>query len=164
MKTHSLSAVMSFSFSLTFTRAFITLCFAVECSVRPVLIYFRKPMLATRCVENLLKFTQVRRNYSVDIILWSPYFIADTFNIEWRSWWTKNGGVWFFWSVMTSNVSVYLVPIGNSTGLVMTLSFMVMKTEGSSNLMVIKILRCFTRRFTMFSDSELPNFTMIGVV
>ena len=69
MEKHSLSASMSFSFRSTFIRAFITLCFAVECSMRPVLTYFRKPMLATRCVENLLKFTQVRSNYSVDMIL-----------------------------------------------------------------------------------------------
>ena len=63
----------------------ITRFFAVEWSVRPVLTYLKKPILATRCVENMLKFTHVRRDWSVDMILWSPYFIAETFNVEWRS-------------------------------------------------------------------------------
>ena len=65
---------------------------------------------------------------------------------------------------MTSNISVYLVPIGNVTKLVVTLSFIVMEAEGSSSLMAIKILRCFTGRFTVFSDSEFLNSSVIGVV
>ena len=65
---------------------------------------------------------------------------------------------------MMSNLSVYSVPSGNSTGLVMTLSFIVMETEGSSSLMTIEILRCFTRKFTVLSDLELPNSTLIAVV
>ena len=69
-----------------------------------------------------------------------------------------------FWTVITSNASVYSVPIGDSTGLVMILSFMVMEVEGSSSLMVIKTLRYFTRRFTVFYNLELPNSTMIGHV
>ena len=43
---------------------------------------------------------------------------------------------------MTSNDSVYSVPVGNSKGLVMSLSFMVIKVHGSSSLMVIDICRC----------------------
>ena len=45
-------------------------------------MYLRKPMLATRCVEILLKFTHVRRDWSEDVILWSQYLIAETFNVE----------------------------------------------------------------------------------
>jgi len=69
-----------------------------------------------------------------------------------------------FLSVMTSNNSVYSVSIGNSRGLVMTLSFMVMEADGSSSLIAMKIFRCYTGRFTEFSDSELLNSTVIGVV
>jgi len=69
-----------------------------------------------------------------------------------------------FWSVMTSNNSVYSVPIGNSRGLVMTLTFMVMKVNGSSILTTKKIFRYFIGRVTEFFDSELPNSTVIGVV
>ena len=69
METCSLNAIMHFSFRLTFTRALITLYFAVEWNVRPGLIYFRKSILTTRCVENLLNFAQVWRIYSVDMIL-----------------------------------------------------------------------------------------------
>ena len=65
---------------------------------------------------------------------------------------------------MTSNISVYLVPIGNVTKLVVTLSFIVMEAEGSSSLMTIKILRCFTGRFTLFPESELPNSIVVRVV
>ena len=79
------SAVISVSFRSTFMSALITRLFAVEWSVMPVLTYLRKPMLATRCVDNLLTFTHVRRNLILDIILWLPYFIAETFNVEWRS-------------------------------------------------------------------------------
>ena len=53
--------------------------------MRSVLTYLRKPMLATWCVENLLKFTHVRRDWSVDMIFWWPYFIAKTLNVDWRS-------------------------------------------------------------------------------
>ena len=63
METYSLSIVVSFSFRSTFTRVLISLCFTVGWSVRPVLMYLRKPMLATRCVENLL------RECSLDMIL-----------------------------------------------------------------------------------------------
>ena len=65
---------------------------------------------------------------------------------------------------MTSNNSVYSVSIGNSRGLVMTLFFMVVEVDESSSLMAMEIFRCFTGRFTEFSDSELPNSTVIGVV
>ena len=65
---------------------------------------------------------------------------------------------------MTSNDSVYSVPIGNSRGLVMNLSLMVIEVDGSSSLMAMKIFRCFTGRFTEFSDSELPSSAVIGVV
>ena len=85
MEMHYWSAVISVSFRSTFIRALVTRCFAVEWSVRPVLTYFRKPMLATRCVEILLKFTHVRRDWRANMILWSPYFIAETFNVERRS-------------------------------------------------------------------------------
>ena len=41
---------------------------------------------------------------------------------------------------------------------------MVMETEGSKSLIAMKICLCFNGRFTEFSDSELPNSTVIGVV
>ena len=63
------SAEMSSSFSFTFINALITRCFAEECKVRPVLTYLRKPILATRWVSNLLKFTKVRRDWSVNMML-----------------------------------------------------------------------------------------------
>ena len=56
---HSWSAKMSASSKLTFISALITRCFAVECKVRPVLMYLRNPILMTRCVSNLLKVTHV---------------------------------------------------------------------------------------------------------
>ena len=59
---------MPFSVRLAFIRALMILCFAVEWSVRPALMYLRKLMLATLCVENLLKVIQVRRDCSVDMI------------------------------------------------------------------------------------------------
>ena len=49
-------------------------------------------------------------------------------------------------------------------GFVMTLSLMVMDAEGSRSLIAMKIFLCLTGRFTEFSDSELPNSTVIGVV
>ena len=55
MEVHSWRVIMSVSFRSTFISALITRFFAVEWSVRPVLTYLRKPLLATRCVENLLK-------------------------------------------------------------------------------------------------------------
>ena len=64
---------------------------------------------------------------------------------------------------MTSEYSVYSVLIGNSLGLVMTLSLMVIDAEGSRSLIARKIFLCFTGRFTEFSYSELPNSTVIGV-
>ena len=73
---------MSDSFRSTFISAFVTRLFVVECKVRPVLTYLRKPILATRWVENLLKVTRVRRDWRVDIMLWSLYFIAETVNVE----------------------------------------------------------------------------------
>ena len=65
---------------------------------------------------------------------------------------------------MTSKYSVYSVPIGNSFGLVMTLSLMVIVAEGSRNLIARKLFLCFTGKCTEVSDSELPNSTVIGVV
>lgn len=59
---------------------------------------------------------------------------------------------------------MYAVPIGNSVGLVITLSPMMMDAEGSSRLRTIKILQCFTGRFTVLPESELPNAMMTGVV
>ena len=46
----------------------------------------------------------------------------------------------------------------------MTFSLMVIDAEGSKSLIAMKIFLCFTGRFTKFSDSELPNSTVIGVV
>ena len=65
---------------------------------------------------------------------------------------------------MTSNNSVYSVSIGNSRGLVMALFFMVVKVDESSSLMAMKIFRYFTGRFTEFSDLELPNSKVVGMV
>ena len=47
---------------------------------------------------------------------------------------------------MTSNNSVYSVSIGNSRGLVMTLSFMVMEADGSSSLIAMNILSMLYRK------------------
>ena len=73
-EVYSCSSVMLVSFRSTFIRELVTRCFAFEWSVGPVLAYFRKPMLVTRCVKILLKFTHVRRNWSVYMILWSTIF------------------------------------------------------------------------------------------
>ena len=161
---HYFRTGMSSSFSFTFINALITRCFAVECKVRPVLMYLRKPILATRWVSNVLKVTQVRRDWSVDMMLWSLYFIVDTVKVECISWCTKKRGNFIFLSVITSKYSVYSVPIGNSVGLVMTLSLMVIDAERSRSLIARNIFLCFTGRFTEVSDSELPNSTVIGVV
>ena len=73
-------------------------------------------------------------------------------------------GEFGFLSAMTSKDSVYAVPIGNSRGFVITLSLIVIEVDGSRRLMAMKIVRCFTGRLTEFSDSELPNSTVMGVV
>ena len=65
---------------------------------------------------------------------------------------------------MTSKYSVYSVPIGNSWGLVMTLSLMAIDAEESRILIAMKIFLCFTGRFTEFSNSELPNYMVMRVV
>ena len=83
--------------------------------------------------------------------------------MECRSWWTKKRGNLVFLSVITSKDSVYSVPIGNYCGFVMTLSLMMIDADGSRSLMAMKIFLCFTGRLTEFSDSELPNSTVIGV-
>ena len=59
---------------------------------------------------------------------------------------------------------MYSVPLGNSKELVITLSPMVIEVEGSNSLRAIKILRCFTGRFTLFPESELPNSIVVRVV
>ena len=59
---------------------------------------------------------------------------------------------------------MYSVPIGNSWGFVITLSLLVIEANISRSLMAMKIFLCFTERLTKFSDSELPNSTVIGVV
>ena len=90
--------------------------------------------------------------------------MVDTVNVECMSWWTKKRGNFVFLSVMTSKYSMYSVPIGNSWGLVMTLSLIVIEEEGSRSLIAMKKNLCFTGRFTEFPVSELPNSTVIGVV
>ena len=75
----------------------------------------------------------------------------------------KQGNL-IFLSMMTSNISVYVVPVWNSTELVITLSPMVMEAEGSNILMVIQNLRYFTGRFTVLYDSEVPNSTVTGIL
>ena len=79
------------------------------------------------------------------------------------SWWTKKRGNLFL-LIMTSKDSVYSVPIGNCCGVVMTLSLIVIEADGSRSLMAMKIFQCFTGRLTEFSDSELPNSTVMEVV
>ena len=81
------SAKMWVSFSFTL----ITRCFAVECKVKPVLTYFRNPILASRSVENLLKVSQVLGDWRFNMILWSLYFKAETWIFEWMSWWKESG-------------------------------------------------------------------------
>ena len=73
---------MSDLFRSTFNSAFVARFFAVECKARPVLTYLRKSILANRWVENLLQVTQVRREWRIDVILWSLYFIAEIVNME----------------------------------------------------------------------------------
>ena len=85
------------------------------------------------------------------MILWSLYFITERFNVEWRSCRTTKQRNLVVWSVMMTNDSVYSVPMANSRGLVMTLSFVVTDTDGSSSLMAMKIFRYFIGRFTEFS-------------
>ena len=58
---------------------------------------------------------------------------------------------------------MYSVPMGNSKELVITLSPMVIEVEGSNSLRAIKILLCFTGRFTLFPESELPNSIVVRV-
>lgn len=65
---------------------------------------------------------------------------------------------------MTWNGSVYSIPMGNSRGWVITLSPIVIVTDGSKHLIAVNILRYLTERFTVFSESELPNSMEIGVV
>ena len=69
LETHFLSAIPLFSVRSKFVRALMTGCFAVEWSVSPVMMYFRKLMLVTRWVENLLKVVQVRRDCSANMML-----------------------------------------------------------------------------------------------
>ena len=64
--------------------------------------------------------------------------MVDTVNVECMSWWTKKRGNFVFLSVMTSKYSMYSVPIGNSWGLVMTLSLIVIEEEGSRSLIAMK--------------------------
>ena len=64
--------------------------------------------------------------------------MVDTVNVECMSWWTKKRGNFVFLSVMTSKYSMYSVPIGNSWGLVMTLSLIVIEEEGSRSLIALK--------------------------
>ena len=64
--------------------------------------------------------------------------------------------------MITSKDSVYSVPIGNYCGFVINLSLVVIEADGSRSLMAMNFL-CFTGRLTDFSDSELPNSTVIGV-
>ena len=66
---YSWSAEMSSSFRLTCISALMTRCFAVECKARLVLTYLRNPILATRWVSNLLKVTQVRRDWGAYMML-----------------------------------------------------------------------------------------------
>ena len=65
---------------------------------------------------------------------------------------------------MTSKDSVYAVPIGNSCDFVITLSLIVIETDGSRSLMAMKNFRYFTGRLMEFFDSEFPNSTVMGVV
>ena len=68
-------------------------------------------------------------------------------------------GKFIFLSVITSKYSMYSVPIRNSCGFVITLSLIVIEADGLRSLM--SKIPCFTGRLTEFSDSELPNATVI---
>ena len=61
----------------TFISAEVTLFFAIYWRVRPVLMYFRKPILASRLVENLLNVSQVLRDCRVGIMLCLLYLKAE---------------------------------------------------------------------------------------
>ena len=61
LEANYLKTLKLFSVRLTFARALMIRFFPVEWSVRPVMAYFRKPMLATRWIEILLKTIQMRR-------------------------------------------------------------------------------------------------------
>ena len=54
--------------------------------------------------------------------------------------------------------------IENFTGLVIILSPIVMEAEGLRILRAIKVLRCFTGRFTVLTESKRPNSIVTGVV
>ena len=86
------SAMMSSSVWSTFMSAVVTLFFAMYWNVRPVLMYFMNPILASRWVDKLLKCNHVLRDWRVDMILCSPNFKDKTCIFEWISWWTKKRG------------------------------------------------------------------------
>ena len=65
--------------------------------------------------------------------------------------------------LITSKVSVYAVPIGDSPGWLIVVSLMVMEIDGSRIFKVANNFRCFMGRFTELSESELPNFAVTGV-
>ena len=88
----------------------------------------------------------------------------DIFNFKFKSWCTKKRANFVFLSVMTWNVSVYSVAMGSSRGWVINLSPIVMVADGSISLIVVNILRYLTGRFTVFSESEVPNSMVNGVV
>ena len=88
---------MSTSFNFTCMNVLITRFLAVECKVRPVLTYLRNPILVTRWVSNLLKVTRVRRDWSVDMMLSSLSFIADTVNVEFISCGRRNEEILSFY-------------------------------------------------------------------
>ena len=130
--------------------------FAVECRVNPVFTYFKKPMLTSWWVENLLKSKHTRRGGRVAMMSWSPYIRVAMVNLEVILCWTKNRGNLGFLSAMMVNDSMYSVPIGNSPGCLIIFP-MVIVTDRSRGLITANILRCLTGIFTILSESELPN-------
>ena len=115
----------------TFISIDDTLFFAMYWSVRPVLMYLRNPILASRWVENILKLSHVLKDWRVDMILCSPNSKAETCMFEWISWWTQKRGLRGFLLVITSKFSMYAVLIGNSPGWLMVVSLTVMDSDGS---------------------------------
>ena len=75
----------------------------------------------------------------------------------------KNRGKRCFLLLITSKMSVYAAPIGDSPGWLIVVSLMVMEIDGSRSFKVANNSRCFAGRFTELSESELPNLAVTGV-
>ena len=132
-------SILMFSFLRSiFIRAEVTLFFVMYWSVRPVLMYYRNPIFALRWVRNLWNLSQVLREesswYYVHRVLKLRLNFLSEFHKE-----QKIRGNRCFLSIITSTVSVYALPIGNSLWWLMVVSLIVMEIGGSRSLSVVNI-------------------------